>query len=62
MKVWVDPPEGWRYGFPKVWDTELHDNMLHWLNDRGYPPELRDQYGEYFFVRQWSVKDDSFGI
>ena len=58
MKMWVDPPEGWRFGFPKIWDTELHDSVLDWLDDRGYPKDLRDQYGEYFYVRQWSVKDE----
>jgi hypothetical protein len=59
MKVWVDPPEGWRYGFPKIWDNELHTNLYHWLDDRGYPPNVRESYGEYFMIRQWKVEDDT---
>jgi hypothetical protein len=58
MKVWVDPPEGWRYGFPKVWDTELHPNLCQWLDDRGYPSNVRESYGEYFVVRQWPVENE----
>jgi len=61
MKVWVDPPEGWRYGFPKVWDNELHTNLYHWLDDRGYPPNVREGYGEYFMIRQWKVEDEPTG-
>lgn len=59
MKIWVDPPEGWRYGFPKVWDNELHTNLYHWLDDHGYPPNVRESYGEYFMIRQWKVEDDT---
>jgi len=58
-KVWVDPPEGWRYGFPKVWDSNQHPNMFTWLNWAGYPESVRKEYGEYFYCRQWFVEEDS---
>jgi hypothetical protein len=22
-KIWIDPPSGWKYGFPKVYDREV---------------------------------------
>ena len=36
----VDPSEGWRYGFPKVWDKVQHPNLTQWLIDNGYPENL----------------------
>lgn len=35
-KVFIDPPSGWKYGFPK----EIPDNVIdvkRWLLDNGYP-------------------------
>jgi hypothetical protein len=52
MKIWVDPPSGWRYGFPKVFDTKDGD-MYEWLTANGYSKEVRESYGEHFYVRQW---------
>lgn len=40
---YVDPPEGWRYGFPKVLpnDWQDHYETLHaWMLANGYPEEL----------------------
>lgn len=37
MKQWIDPPSGWRYGFPKVWDPELDTDISKWLIDSGLP-------------------------
>ena len=34
--VWVDPPAGWMYGFPKIWDKEKHPDLEVWLVDKGY--------------------------
>lgn len=33
----VDPPSGWRYGFPKVWNRKTHPDMKAWLIENGYP-------------------------
>ncbi len=55
-KLWVDPPSGWKYGFPKVWNGE--GNMTEWLLDEGYPQKEIDSCGDYFFVRQWPVDQD----
>jgi len=51
MKQWVDPPSGWRYGFPKIWSGE--GNVLEWLVSQGYPQREIDACGEYFYCRHW---------
>lgn len=47
----VDPPEGWKYGFPKEYDKEKDGDMLEWMVKEGYPRERILAYGEYFYVR-----------
>ena len=54
MKVWVDPPSGHRYGFPKVFDTIEDGDMLQWLYDNGYPRDADPSY-----IRQWSADDST---
>ena len=53
MKHWIDPPSGWKYGFPKVWDGS--SNVMEWLISEGYPQEEIDSIGDYFYLRQWPV-------
>lgn len=36
--VWVDPPSGWLYGFPKLWDRK--GNCQDWMIANGYPEHL----------------------
>jgi hypothetical protein len=57
MKMWIDPPSGWKYGFPKVW--EGNGNMTEWLLSEGYPQQEIDSCGDYFFVRQWLVEEEN---
>ena len=47
MKVWVDPPSGWKYGFPAIWDDEKEtmDELFARMN---YPEDYRDSW-----VRMW---------
>jgi hypothetical protein len=52
-KIYVDPPEGWKYGFPKV--CSEHDNIIDFIIDSGYPEELVD---ENFTVRIWTKEED----
>lgn len=50
MTTWVDPPMGWRYGFPKPFTFQpSHPNLpgeeyeqeyRQWFVDEGYPREL----------------------
>lgn len=52
-KIYVDPPSGWQYGFPKVYDPDTDGDVMKWLVESGYPQELIDSFGEHFYTRQW---------
>jgi hypothetical protein len=50
-KLWIDPPEGWRYGFPAVWDKEEYPNIKEFLLEKGYPDKDIDFAMKY--IRCW---------
>ena len=52
---YVDPPSGWRYGFPKLWDGD--GDMFEWLVSEGYPRKEIKKLGNQFFVRSWACED-----
>jgi len=52
-KLWIDPPEGWRYGFPRIWDAEQYPDLEKWLVRMGYPADHVDFAMKY--CRQWEV-------
>ena len=56
---WIDPPAGWKYGFPKLWNGE--GDLTEWLVSKGYPKREIARLGAQFPVRQWepSVEDDT---
>lgn len=37
---YVDPPEGWRWGFPKLYDPATDGPMRQWMIANGYPKKL----------------------
>ena len=39
-KVWVDPPSGHKYGFPKLWNPNKNPDMWDWIVKEGYPQRL----------------------
>lgn len=55
MKYLIDPPEGWRYGFPREINIQEKRNDQWWL-DRGYPQKLID-LGMLEWVRIISMPD-----
>ena len=59
MRLWIDPPSGWKYGFPKVWDSKEDKNILLWLVEGGDPQYLIDELGEAFYTRQWRADDNN---
>lgn len=60
MKLWIDPPSGWKYGFPKVWDSEKDSRDIYkWMVENGYPQALIDELGDLFYTRQWRADDNS---
>lgn len=52
-RQWVDPECGWKYGFPKIWDSEKEPNMKAWLEEEGYP-------GKAAYVRMWDVEEEDY--
>lgn len=48
---WIDPPSGWKYGFPKVWDPRKEPDMRKWLLENNYKGTHIDE--EWFYVRMW---------
>ena len=59
-KLMCDPPEGWRYGFPKSipYEVEQNQGTRNWLIENGYPQSEIDKLGDYFFVRFWEQNDE----
>jgi hypothetical protein len=49
----IDPPSGWKYGFPKALPDPEPDDLIEWLVENDYPRGEIDQLGEYFFFRMW---------
>ena len=55
-EYWIDPPVGWRFGFPKVIPTSVVEESFHddsireWLAAVGYPTALM---GKRFPYRIW---------
>lgn len=55
--VLIDPPSGWKYGFPKVaWP--IPEDTDKWLTENGYPQQEIDSLGENFYVQITPVTDD----
>lgn len=52
MKVTIiDPPSGWRYGFPKVYNNPDNIPLKQWLINNGYPE--REIIGDGKYCRFW---------
>ena len=56
---YIDPPAGWKYGFPKVLPEGV-TNTIEWLLENGYPQHEIDACGDHFYCRHWyeETKDD----
>lgn len=39
----IDPPSGWKYGFPKPYDKKIDQTLEEWLIENSYPRSLIDQ-------------------
>lgn len=53
----IDPPSGWKYGFPKEIPVDVKDTRK-WLIENGYPESEIEALGDYFFVRGWYEGED----
>jgi hypothetical protein len=56
--ILVDPPEGWRYGFPKELPEPPPEDLNAWLISKGYPSKLIEAYKDFFYVRYINVGDE----
>jgi len=43
--VYIDPPSGWEFGFPKVLPDDVED-VDAWLIENGYPAELIEHWAD----------------
>ena len=50
----IDPPSGWKYGFPKPIPENRKKDATVWLVEQGYPQEEIDKLGEHFYCRYWT--------
>lgn len=50
--TYIDPPNGWIYGFPKKLPDGVTD-VKAWLVEQGYPREQIDNMGDSFVCRYW---------
>ena len=70
MRYMIDPPSGWKYGFPKALPSEAviyyggsdygvkeDFNLKRWFIEGGYPEKEIDSFGEQFWCRHWIEKD-----
>ena len=56
-KIWVDPPEGWKFGFPAIYDPGNDGQMSDWIISKGYPIQIIKEYGEQWMVRCWPAEE-----
>lgn len=52
----IDPPGGWRYGFPRVLDLNPDETVREWLTRCGYPQDELEFAMKY--LRSWTQPKD----
>ena len=56
--VVIDPPSGWMYGFPRIYNPEPDETIEAWLLRHGYPQHQIDQ-GMHKHCRYWDFVPDT---
>ena len=56
MATIIDPPSGWKYGFPKHIPNHIVD-VKSWLVANGYPQKEIDSLGTHFYCRYWETQE-----
>ena len=71
MKLMIDPPYGWKYGFPKPLPNDAYFevnqhigvsdtfDIKSWLVAEGYPSSEINFFGKHFYYRTWEQTDDT---
>ena len=57
----IDPPSGWKYGFPKAVPDPKPTDMVEWLVENGYPRSLIEKLGDHFYCRYWEEDGEDNG-
>lgn len=55
-RLMVDPPTGWKYGFPKVCPKDHQHRILDWIKEQGYPDKEIEACGKHFYIRCWEIE------
>ena len=50
-KLWVDIPQGYMHGWPKLYDSEKDGTMLEWLEKNDCPNDAE-------WIRSWMEEQD----
>lgn len=58
-KLMVDPPSGWMYGFPALWDKEKQPELKEFLKEKGYPEKDIDFALNH--IRMWFPQEKQDG-
>lgn len=53
LRLMIDPPDGWLYGFPKEYTATKDEKLTDWLLANGYP---EDKLKLAEFSRFWYVE------
>ena len=60
--LFVDPPSGWKYGFPKAVPEGISNvggfSFNKWLVENGYPQKLINDFDGEVPCRFWYEEDD----
>lgn len=56
-KVVVDPPSGWMYGFPDIWDKDKFESLEDFIRAAGYPEDQIDFACRH--MRMWLPQEES---
>lgn len=56
MKMWIDPPSGWKYGFPMIYDNEADGPCDDFLRSKGYPE--KDIEFAMSYMRCWNLSPE----
>ena len=59
MRTMIDPPGGWKFGFPKALpENHKPEDTKKWLVENGYPEKEIESYCNWFHCRYWVEEDD----
>ena len=53
--IWIDVPQGYLYGFPKLWDKLEYPDLVTWLVREGYPEE---EAKHKQWIRCWDATEE----